>query len=836
MSLFSTREWWQATPGAEEEVSSLAFTVGNFDNESSGALKLAAGSFEGTLRVYAPRERDFKLEHLMLEVALDLPILQLASGRFFSDARRIGLAVLHPRKLVVYSMAPGGGGGAESGYYVLSKGYEHNLERPAFNMVQGCFGGVPRAEYIAVQSMDGLLCILEQERATVSRQLSKFLLPGPLAYAARTDSFYTFNSYLEVNCFKYSSLTSLPSGASGDQKRLSVDWAVVIGENVSDIVVGRYSRALSASQVDIIVLAERTLITLRENGTIRSQKRLDYVSSCCALFPSGSTEAGAPEHNLLVGSHTGSVMVYRDMELIWASRLSAPAAALSVGTFGGQAGLLATFGHDGVLSLLFLGTDPPHATVSTESKELNYEAMDEEHRRLLQIIRDASSGGKSEPNDSVSLRAQVPSTCDSVGSEEGAALFPVTVRLFVSYNGKETIEAVSLTASCTAPLYLTTDTVNLPSLAGGNRTPTIVPFTFRARSDELPVDLSAAIVATYTTASGESRCARCDLMLPLCMVCKPIPTVKNPKFKVTIETNRMPPSLSNLFEDVVQAHGQVADSQSAGLALSLQYHCGLDATILVSKNAGRYRIQSSAFEGLWLLTDELLRRLRSLFGGANSPGDGEEPFASAYAEPLPLQEYFEMIDEHLRCRIHLAQANETLDKRAQQFRVIEKRLLVRLKDRNPAPMQNLEMLIEGTYMQLLELADIVEAAQAQLRFHSVRLSSGTRLLLLLLRLRFGLDEEDASLLEAHLSPLVDETPDQGWEERTTASLTHLLRTGLAKAGKEAPPTVSSQTLTRPADATKIKKHITLVCDRLHKGQRPKGGQEAVAEADVTSPK
>eukprot|EP00965_Chrysotila_dentata_P169409 5594213-Pleurochrysis_carterae.AAC.1 len=36
-----------------------------------------------------------------------------------------------------------------------------------------------------------------------------------------------------------------------------------------------------------------------------------------------------------------------------------------------------------------------------------FQAMDEEHRRLLQIIRDASSGGKSEPNDSVSLRAQV---------------------------------------------------------------------------------------------------------------------------------------------------------------------------------------------------------------------------------------------------------------------------------------------------------------------------------------------------------------------------------------------------------------------------------------------
>eukprot|EP00965_Chrysotila_dentata_P241707 6204435-Pleurochrysis_carterae.AAC.1 len=45
-----------------------------------------------------------------------------------------------------------------------------------------------------------LFRVASQERATVSRQLSKFLLPGPLAYAARTDSFYTFNSYLEARC------------------------------------------------------------------------------------------------------------------------------------------------------------------------------------------------------------------------------------------------------------------------------------------------------------------------------------------------------------------------------------------------------------------------------------------------------------------------------------------------------------------------------------------------------------------------------------------------------------------------------------------------------------
>ncbi len=57
--------------------------------------------------------------------------------------------------------------------------------------------------------------------------------------------------------------------------------------------------------------------------------------------------------------------------------------------------------------------------------------------------------------------------------------------------------------------------------------------------------------------------------------------------------------------------------------------------MLVSKNAGRFRIQSSSFEGLWLLTDELVRRLHAFHTAAKSAGD--EPFAVIYAEPLPLK-------------------------------------------------------------------------------------------------------------------------------------------------------------------------------------------------------
>jgi Bardet-Biedl syndrome 9 protein len=151
---------------------------------------------------------------------------------------------------------------------------------------------------------------------------------------------------------------------------------------------------------------------------------------------------------------------------------------------------------------------------------------------------------------------------------------------------------------------------------------------------------------------------------------------------------------------------------------------------------------------------------------------------------------------------------------------------VRLKDRNPVPLSNLELLLTGTYDQLMDLARAAEAAQQQLSFHATRLSAGTRLLLLLLELKFGLTPDEISTLHAHLSPVVLPAHDQGWEEVTYASLAHLLRTALAKPGKEDTVASSSlQTLSRPADAAKLKKSITLVCDRLSKGMRPREAQD-----------
>lgn len=291
--------------------------------------------------------------------------------------------------------------------------------------------------------------------------------------------------------------------------------------------------------------------------------------------------------------------------------------------------------------------------------------------------------------------------------------------------------------------------------------------------------------------------------------------MKNAQYKVTLDTDQPPAPLYDLFDDVLALPASSSEAaKTAGSVLSLQYASGADCTVLTSKNAGRYRLQSASFEALWLVASQLCARLRRQLPGV----------LVSFNEPLPLHEYFELIDAHFAARQALAHVSTQLEQRAQQFRVVQKRLLVRFKDRNPAPLANLDLLLSGTHGQLMALADRATAARAALAAASSSLSCGTQLINLLIALRFELDGANEGALHAYLSASIEDGSEQGWEERTDAALAHVLRTALGKvgAGKDAAAAASSLALpplTMPPDVSKLKKHITVVCDRLSKGGR-----------------
>ena len=69
-------------------------------------------------------------------------------------------------------------------------------------IISGPFGGVQGKDYMCVQSLDGTLNLFENESFSFSRFLPGFLIPGPLAYVAKTDSFVTVSSSFQLESYK----------------------------------------------------------------------------------------------------------------------------------------------------------------------------------------------------------------------------------------------------------------------------------------------------------------------------------------------------------------------------------------------------------------------------------------------------------------------------------------------------------------------------------------------------------------------------------------------------------------------------------------------------------
>lgn len=282
-----------------------------------------------------------------------------------------------------------------------------------------------------------------------------------------------------------------------------------------------------------------------------------------------------------------------------------------------------------------------------DKKELNYENMEEEHRRLLGVIREATSETRTEPSERLVLRVQVPSSLNDRGRrDEGWQHCQITAKLFVSLTGGEAVGEVTVSVAAPKPFTVREPTITLSGIRGGG-TPRAVPLTFGLSSGSMVTDLEVAITAHYTTPRGEPRSCTASISLPLTMCGRSVPPVKTADFKYTLDTNRGAPPLWAIFEDLLPPEERGA-GENASNVVSFQFHSGGEATILVSKNSGRYRVQGGSMESTWLLGSELARRLNLHF--QHTAGGPEEPFEISCSDELPLPEYFAVIDMHHEIR------------------------------------------------------------------------------------------------------------------------------------------------------------------------------------------
>uniref|UniRef100_A0A8C2UMS9 Bardet-Biedl syndrome 9 n=1 Tax=Chinchilla lanigera TaxID=34839 RepID=A0A8C2UMS9_CHILA len=757
MSLFKARDWWSTLLGEKEEFDQGCLCLADVDNSRSGQDKIIVGSFMGYLRIFNPRPvktgDGAQAEDLLLEVHLRDPILQVEVGKFVSGTEMLHLAVLHSRQLCVYFVSGTLGNVEHGNQYQMKLMYKHHLQRTACNMTYGPFGGVKGRDLICIQSMDGMLMVFEQESYAFGRFLPGSLLPGPLAYSARTDSFITVSSCRQVESYKYQVLAFATDADKreeteqqklGSGKRLVVDWTLNIGEQALDICIVSFNQSTSS----VFVLGERNFFCLKDNGQIRFMKKLDYNPSC--FLPYCSVSEGTI--NTLIGNHNNMLHIYQDVTLKWATQLPHIPVAVKVGSLHDLKGVIVTLSDDGHLQCSYLGTDPSlFQAPKIESRELNYEELDAELKELQKIIKDVKSQGvwpMTEREDDLKVSAAVSPSLDSVSqatdADVGTDLVPsITVK--VTLQSRVTLQKAKLSVYVQPPLALTCDHFSFDFLAP--EVTSTVAFSVYLKRGYTPSELEGNAVVSYAKPTGIPRVIQCKFRLPLKLICLPGQPSKTASHKLTIDTNKSPVSLFNLFPGF---SSQPDDDQVN--VMGFCFLGGSRVTLLASKTSQRYRIQSEQFEDLWLITNELILRLQEYF-----EKQGIKDFACSFSGFIPLQEYFELIDHHFELRLNGQKLEELLSQRAVQFRAIERRLLTRFKDKTPAPLQHLDTLLDGTYKQ-------------------------------------------------------------GWEETVDAAVSHLLKTCLSKSSKEQALNLSSH-LNMPKDTSRLKKHITLLCDRLAKGGR-----------------
>ena len=158
-----------------------------------------------------------------------------------------------------------------------------------------------------------------------------------------------------------------------------------------------------------------------------------------------------------------------------------------------------------------------------------------------------------------------------------------------------------------------------------------------------------------------------------------------------------------LWSNSLPASTSSSSSESApsNNSMGAAYQPPAVVSILVSKNTGRYRVQSDCLPALLLILSELERRLAVHIGGMEGSIGRRHVTCD---DDYPLTEYFAAIKSHFELRGKLSEQLSLLNDSAHQYRMVQKRLLVRFKDRNPTPLLGLDALMHESYDNILRIS------------------------------------------------------------------------------------------------------------------------------------
>ncbi|CAF2420164.1 unnamed protein product [Rotaria sp. Silwood2] len=853
MSLFKAREWWSCQVGSGEQFDYGCLKVGSFTEDLNN--KVVVGSHQGILRIYSPsssQSDSITNNHatdLLLEKNLGMPIVQIEIGKFVSTSSVNQIAILFSHKLAVYDYNEQSGMTEHGRQIDIELNYEHNLNRPTFNMCKGQFGSGGKGnkdsanfEYICVQTLDGVLFVFEHERQSMVKSLPDTYLPGPICYLSRSDAIATVSSNHHLECYKYQTL-AISSGVdhgtsvnkNARRKGLDVDSSLSVSQpskqvlpewsfNLGECALGiQTTQRMKNTGQTIVVLGERNLFCLHDNGQLIFMSKFEYNPSTFIVYNSevnNNVSQSDPSNigvRYIIGTHSHTLFIAQDAHIRWAAYVDFVPVQIEVCTIQDIRGMICTLSETGLLQCCYLGTDAVSTSIPSimPSTIINVQDAEEQlaklNKQIKQAMNDPTLVVKRKANAQVIIQIDDTnqySTTDDTRFQRSdidstVPLLPLNLRVKCN----EAIQNVLLTVHVHSPLCAQPNEIRMGHI-GGIAAIGTATVAFWMRDDYTPWNLEATFTVSYNTLSDNTcHTIQKTYKLPLKLVARsfqqPPSAATAGQCKITLGANKPVVDLNTVFPEL--SSGEY--NQQQGLTTRF-YGSDEYVSILASSKSQKYRFQSDSLSSIWLFCHSLIERLST-----------RSIIEFEFGDPLPLNDYFLLIDHHYELRVECEQINSTLDICSKQFRAIQKRLLNKFKDKTPTLLDNLDVLLENTNQQILALADRYEQCRYELNRCSHDLSCATKLICLLLKISVNLSNENTQLLNAILSPVISDDNEQGWEETVDLAVNYALRTVLSRSKStdigSLPNAIGNSTAN--IDINKLKKRLQTLCERLEKG-------------------
>lgn len=541
-------------------------------------------------------------------------------------------------------------------------------------------------DIVCVQDIDSVLSFYENESFSFSYNWNKEPIkkfPLEIAYIPNRDLIIIVNNLYTIECYRYQQLAMDHMNGKSDEarskdqkKKLVPEWTYSFGEFVLDV------QTVLLDKWFIVVLGERNLCVLRENGTFWFVKKFDINPSCVCAFANDNRDTLIT----VIGTQICNLLIYQNDVLKWASKIPFIPISIRRANLTDISGAIVLLSEKGNLSVGYLGTNPslkliniPVINDTTSIDKISQELK--EFKKMLNFENSKTINQENKFSNTLAVEVIEIKLKDTIGKS-----IQITLRM----TSNQIVKRVKFMFRENDFYEITPRQQEVTNLEG----PVTLIFVVQVKHNT-PLDM----VIKYCIMFIEDNICRTltkSIALPFEIFINMEPSLKNCKYIIKLLLEKPfeeKESLASLFEDIVTPS---ATSIIFSFKLQSQIHVGIKQG---TEDSCFYQIESNDLYGIFIACMQIKKRTKSK--------SIQNPVSSVVVNFQPVESLCTSIESRVARKNILLDHKKRLGKFTQHFRVLQKRILVKIKDKNPSSLENMEKLLNVIHSKVIRIKNSI---------------------------------------------------------------------------------------------------------------------------------